>query len=111
MLLRHFTGEDITRSPNGLRSAELEIKNEIRAKLNEKASGRYVSETGVGSPSADSTGTRTPTSKRTYKRSWTLFVRLQAPANEMEVRDFFGGEQSGVRGMTDQRQPATDNAL
>lgn len=54
-------------------------------------------ETGLKSPTTDSAGARTPTSRRTYKQSWTLFVRLQSPANETEVREFFGGEQSGVR--------------
>lgn len=76
-----------------------------------KAPTPDVLETGLKSPTTDSTGTRTPTSRRTYKQSWTLFVRLQASANEAEVRDFFGGEQSGVCGMTDRRQPATNNAL
>jgi hypothetical protein len=62
-----------------------------------KAPTPDVLEAGLKSPTTDSAGTRTPTSRRTYKQSWTLFVRLQAPANETEVRDFFGGEQSGVR--------------
>jgi len=61
-----------------------------------KAPTPDVLEAGLKSPTTDSAGTRTPTSRRTYKQSWTLFVRLQAPANETEVRDFFGGEQSGI---------------
>ena len=61
-----------------------------------KAPTPDILEAGLKSPTTDSAGTRTPTSRRTYKQSWTLFVRLQAPANETEVRDFFGGEQSGV---------------
>lgn len=62
-----------------------------------KAPTPDVLEAGLKSPTTDSAGTRTPTSRRTYKQSWTLFVRLQVPANETEVRDFFGGDQSGVR--------------
>jgi len=61
-----------------------------------KAPTPDVLEAGLKSPTTDSAGTRTPTSRRTYKQSWTLFVRLQTPASEAEVRDFFGGEQSGV---------------
>lgn len=62
-----------------------------------KAPTPDVLEPGLKSPTTDSAGTRTPTSRRTFKQSWTLFVRLQAPASETEVREFFGGEQSNVR--------------
>lgn len=65
-----------------------------------KAPTPDVLEAGLKSPTTDSAGTRTPTSRRTYKQSWTLFVRLQGSASETEVRDFFGGDQSGVREMT-----------
>lgn len=71
-----------------------------------KAPTPDVLEAGLKSPTTDSAGTRTPTSRRTYKQSWTLFVRLQAPANEADVRDFFGGEQSGVRETLEKRSIA-----
>lgn len=75
-----------------------------------KAPTPDVLEAGLKSPTTDSAGTRTPTSRRTYKQSWTLFVRLQAPANETEVRDFFGGEQSGVR-ETPEKHSIADQSL
>lgn len=74
-----------------------------------KAPTPDVLEAGLKSPTTDSAGTRTPTSRRTYKQSWTLFVRLQAPANEADVRDFFGGDQSGVRETSDQRWSIANN--
>ncbi|KAF9242953.1 hypothetical protein BU15DRAFT_72608 [Melanogaster broomeanus] len=61
-----------------------------------KAPTPDVLEAGLKSPTTDSAGTRTPTSRRAYRQTWTLFVRLQASANETELRDFFGGEQSGI---------------
>lgn len=76
-----------------------------------KAPTPDVLEAGLKSPTTDSAGTRTPTSRRTYKQSWTLFVRLQASANEAEVRDFFGGEQSGVREIFNQRWSIANNTL
>ncbi|KAH7888130.1 hypothetical protein F5I97DRAFT_1865837 [Phlebopus sp. FC_14] len=59
-----------------------------------KAPTPDVLETELKSPTTDSAGTRTPT--RRPRTSFTLFVRLQAPANESELRGFFGGEQSGI---------------
>ncbi|KAG1715682.1 hypothetical protein ID866_1486 [Astraeus odoratus] len=53
-------------------------------------------EGGLKSPTTDSAGTRTPTSRRPHRHPWTLFVRLPAVVTESELRDFFGGEQAGV---------------
>lgn len=50
----------------------------------------------VSSP-VDSNGTRTPTSRKSHRNPWTLFVRMPNPANEIELRDFFGEASSGVR--------------
>jgi hypothetical protein len=50
----------------------------------------------VSSP-VDSTGIRTPTSRRPHRNPWTLFVRMQNPAVESELRDFFGEASPGVR--------------
>ncbi|KAG1739949.1 uncharacterized protein EDB91DRAFT_1134700 [Suillus paluster] len=51
---------------------------------------------GMKSPTTDSTGTRTPTSKRPSRHPWTLFVKLPQQSTEEEVRTFFGGEAAGV---------------
>ncbi|KAF9224429.1 hypothetical protein BS17DRAFT_779778 [Gyrodon lividus] len=61
-----------------------------------KAPTPDVLEAGLKSPTTDSAGMRTPTLRRAHRQTWTLFVRLLAPANETELRDFFGGEQSGI---------------
>ena len=45
----------------------------------------------------DSTGARTPTSRKPTRNPWTLFMRLPTPANETELRDFFGEAKGGVR--------------
>lgn len=37
-----------------------------------------------------SSGIRTPTSRKPGRNPWTLFVRIQAGANEAEIREFFG---------------------
>lgn len=55
-----------------------------------------VPEDGVMSPATESTGARTPTSRRPARNPWTIFMRLQVPANEQEVRDFFGDAKNGV---------------
>jgi len=49
----------------------------------------------VSSP-VDSTGARTPTSRKPHRNPWTLFVRLPNPANETEIREFFGEAASGI---------------
>ncbi|KAL4075600.1 hypothetical protein V8B97DRAFT_1927718 [Scleroderma yunnanense] len=51
---------------------------------------------GLKSPTTDSTGTRTPTSRRAHRHPWTLFVRLSPTVTESELRDFFGGDQAGI---------------
>lgn len=55
------------------------------------------SDGGPLSPRTDSTGTRTPTSRKPRRHPWTLFVRLPAPTSETELRDFFGEAKGGVR--------------
>jgi hypothetical protein len=56
------------------------------------------SDAGPQSPRTESTGTRTPTiRKQGRNHPWTLFVRLPNPANESELRQFFGEAKEGVR--------------
>lgn len=51
---------------------------------------------GIMSPATESTGTRTPTSARGRRNPWTIFMRLNSPANESEIREFFGEAKGGV---------------
>ncbi|KAI0951849.1 hypothetical protein AcV7_007830 [Taiwanofungus camphoratus] len=53
-------------------------------------------EDGVASPATESTGMRTPTSRRPPRNPWTIFMRMNVPANEQEVRDFYGDAKAGV---------------
>ncbi|VDC01107.1 unnamed protein product [Peniophora sp. CBMAI 1063] len=53
-------------------------------------------ESGLMSPRTDSTGARTPTSKRAPRNPWTLFMRIPIPANEQEVREFFQDAKAGI---------------
>ncbi|KAI0366219.1 hypothetical protein BV20DRAFT_952738 [Pilatotrama ljubarskyi] len=53
-------------------------------------------EDGVTSPATESTGARTPTSRRPARNPWTIFMRMPNPANETEVRDFFGDAKEGI---------------
>lgn len=56
---------------------------------------------GMKSPTTDSTGTRTPTSKRPPRHPYTLFVKLpQQSTDADDVRTFFGGEAAGVTKVT-----------
>lgn len=55
---------------------------------------------GMKSPTTDSTGARTPTSKRSPRHPWTLFVKLPQQSTEADVRTFFGGETAGVTKVT-----------
>ncbi|KAI0269422.1 hypothetical protein BC834DRAFT_820350 [Gloeopeniophorella convolvens] len=55
-----------------------------------------VSDGGLLSPRTDSTGARTPTSRKPTRNPWTLFMRLPTPANETELRDFFGEAKGGI---------------
>lgn len=54
------------------------------------------SHAGLKSPTTDSTGGRTPTSKRAPRNPWTLFMRMPVPANESELREFFGEAKDGI---------------
>ena len=47
----------------------------------------------------ESNGTRTPTSRKSARNPWTLFVRTQVGANEADIRDFFGEHGTGVGSM------------
>ncbi|EIW62255.1 uncharacterized protein TRAVEDRAFT_164125 [Trametes versicolor FP-101664 SS1] len=53
-------------------------------------------EDGVTSPATESTGVRTPTGRRPARNPWTIFMRMPNPANETEVKDFFGDAGSGI---------------
>ncbi|KAI0662855.1 hypothetical protein C8Q70DRAFT_1127418 [Cubamyces menziesii] len=53
-------------------------------------------EDGVTSPATESTGARTPTSRRPARNPWTIFMRMPNPANESEVREFFGDAKEGI---------------
>lgn len=48
------------------------------------------------SPATESTGARTPTSKRAPRNPWTIFMRMSAGANESELREFFGDAKGGI---------------
>ncbi|OBZ71889.1 Uncharacterized protein C16H5.12c [Grifola frondosa] len=50
----------------------------------------------VQSPATESAGARTPTSRRPARNPWTIFMRLPVPANELEVREFFGDARQGI---------------
>lgn len=54
------------------------------------------SDAGPQSPRTESTGTRTPTTRK-GRHPWTLFVRLQSTTNEVDLRDFFQEAKDGVR--------------
>lgn len=49
----------------------------------------------VSSP-VESNGARTPTSRKSSRNPWTLFMRMQVGANEEEIRKFFGEHKDGV---------------
>ena len=51
------------------------------------------------SPTTENTGMRTPTTRRSQRHPWTLFMRLTASASENELREFFGEAKSGVSGL------------
>lgn len=58
--------------------------------------GLGINMEGVHSPRTDSTGARTPTSRKPPRNPWTLFVRLTVPADETQLRDFFQDSKEGV---------------
>ena len=45
---------------------------------------------------AGSTGMRTPKTGRPPRNPWTIFMRMQVPATETELREFFGEAKNGV---------------
>ena len=55
-----------------------------------------ASEGGLQSPATESAGARTPTSRRPARNPWTLFMRLPAPSQEAEIREFFKDAKTGV---------------
>jgi hypothetical protein len=48
------------------------------------------------SPAPDSTGAATPTSRRPPRNPWTLFVRMDQPLAEAQLRTFFGEANEGI---------------
>ncbi|EMD41185.1 hypothetical protein CERSUDRAFT_111736 [Gelatoporia subvermispora B] len=58
--------------------------------------GEARQEDGVMSPATESTGARTPTSRRPPRNPWTIFMRMSVPANEEEVREFYGEAKAGI---------------
>lgn len=54
-------------------------------------------EDGALSPTNDSSGGRTPTSRRGQRNPWTIFMRMSISANEQDIREFFGEAKDGVR--------------
>ena len=55
------------------------------------------SENELKSPVTESAGVRTPTGRRPARNPWTLFMKMVVPVTEIEVKEFFGEAQSGVR--------------
>ena len=55
------------------------------------------SDAGPQSPRTESTGARTPTTRKQTRNPWTLFVRLPSATNEEDLRTFFGEAKDGVR--------------
>ncbi|KAF7799120.1 hypothetical protein EIP86_010350 [Pleurotus ostreatoroseus] len=53
-------------------------------------------EDGLLSPATESTGARTPTSKRPTRNPWTIFMRLPNAAQESEIREFFLEAKSNI---------------
>ncbi|KAI0250535.1 hypothetical protein BJV78DRAFT_1218426 [Lactifluus subvellereus] len=71
-----------------------------KPELNTSGSPAPGSDGGPLSPRTDSTGIRTPTSRKPRRHPWTLFVRLPAPTSETEIRDFFGEAKGGITRVT-----------
>ncbi|TFY55039.1 hypothetical protein EVJ58_g8501 [Rhodofomes roseus] len=55
---------------------------------------------GLTSPATESTGARTPTSRRPPRNPWTIFMRMAEPASEQEVREFYGEAKAGITKVT-----------
>lgn len=67
------------------------------ASTSDAAKGAGDAEAELKSPVTESTGVRTPTSRRPPRNPWTLFIRMQVAASESELREFFGEAKTGVR--------------
>jgi len=65
-------------------------------KLDTTGSPAHGSDAGPVSPRTDSTGIHTPTSRKSSRHPWTLFVRLPNPTNETDLREFFGEAKGGI---------------
>jgi hypothetical protein len=101
--LRDRTERDATRDP-GAEGGSGENKHDVTAtttppkpEIDTSGSPAPGSDGGPLSPRTDSTGIRTPTSRKPRRHPWTLFVRLPGPTNETDLRDFFGEAKDGVR--------------
>lgn len=84
---------------NGEASASTSTPAEAAAASSPKPGsdgGLGVNAEGVHSPRTDSTGARTPTSRKPPRNPWTLFVRMAVPADETQLRDFFQDSKEGV---------------
>jgi hypothetical protein len=51
------------------------------------------------SPTTENTGVRTPTTRKSQRNPWTLFMKMTVSASENELREFFGEAKSGVSGL------------
>ncbi|KAK0242204.1 hypothetical protein EDD85DRAFT_876574 [Armillaria nabsnona] len=54
----------------------------------------------IKSPVTESSGARTPQRNKPQRNPWTIFMRFSVPANEVEVRDFFGDAKDGITRIT-----------
>lgn len=79
-------------------SARVQLSNSGKATPETPATGADVdSHAGLKSPTTESsTGGRTPTSKRGPRNPFTLFIRMPVPANEGELKEFFGEAKDGI---------------
>ncbi|EPS95900.1 hypothetical protein FOMPIDRAFT_1131613 [Fomitopsis schrenkii] len=55
---------------------------------------------GLTSPTTESTGARTPTSRRPARNPWTIFMRMLEPSDESAVREFYGEAKAGITKIT-----------
>ncbi|KAK0490483.1 hypothetical protein IW261DRAFT_1432305 [Armillaria novae-zelandiae] len=54
----------------------------------------------IKSPVTESSGARTPQRNKPQRNPWTIFMRFSVPANEAEVREFFGDARDGITRIT-----------
>ncbi|KAI0723622.1 hypothetical protein C8Q76DRAFT_794544 [Earliella scabrosa] len=81
---------DLSSPPSKSGKATPEVSTS--APLNAESKG----EDGMMSPATESTGARTPTTKRPARNPWTIFMRMPNPTSEADVRDFFGDAKVGI---------------